>query len=250
MHSIDVNILKCDKKKCKACGEKPKAGNPDGIFKIPRYHKNQNGYLLFVIMIMRFQSSLLQCKAQEYLYFLLASCHNSSTCFFFRGADVSLMEDYVLADDQDVKEHIKYIDSKIAPDRVKDCCGASEFKAATSESSKSSKHDETGMIVACCRHGVVLCACNMHKGETYRHIHFIHKLLHQMNCKFLCYDVICQYWHWAQKVGQQLPEFAKMTEDMKPLLPRLHAYAHVWYCLVSICGIIIKIVRCYNYLLT
>ena len=30
----------------------------------------------------------------------------------------------------------------MATGRVKDCCGSSEFKAATSESYKSSKHDE------------------------------------------------------------------------------------------------------------
>lgn len=89
--------------------------------------------------------------------------------------------------------------------------------------------------MACCRHDIVLAACNIYQGETYRHIHYIHNILHrQFHCTFLCYDVICQYWKWACKVGQIFKEYESMTSEMKAFLSRMHAVAHVWWCYVIV----------------
>lgn len=99
------------------------------------------------------------------------------------------------------------------------------------------KKDEKGVLIACCRHGVILCAADMFQGETYRHAHFIHQKLFKMGCLFLCYDVICKYWPWAKKVEAN-PKlsglFQGMTTEMRAFLSRMHAVAHIWYCFVSL----------------
>lgn len=52
------------------------------------------------------------------------------------------------------------------------------------------------------------------------------------NCKFFCYDVICQYWKFAVDVGSKIERFKPMTEKMKPFLSRWHGLTHTWYCQV------------------
>lgn len=129
-------------------------------------------------------------------------------------------------------------------------CGGNVFKAATDHAARLKKQDERGLTMLCCRHGCVLRAVNMFKGETYRHIHYLHKFAFEKNCKFLCYDVVCQYWLWARKVGDTLghkyEDFKSMTTLMFPFLSRMHAIAHVWYCYVSISLVYLIIFRYFN----
>lgn len=54
-------------------------------------------------------------------------------------------------------------------------CGGNVFKAATDHAARLKKQDERGFTMLCCRHGYVLRAVNMLKGEIYRHIHYLHK---------------------------------------------------------------------------
>lgn len=111
------------------------------------------------------------------------------------------------------------------------------FKAASQgeKSSRNDKLDERGIVVSCCRHGVILRAADIFLGENYRIIHFLHSYLLELNVEFLCYDVVCSYWDWAVKLERMVPEFEGMTEKSKAFLSRMHAVAHVWYCYVSNC---------------
>lgn len=84
----------------------------------------------------------------------------------------------------------------------------------------------------CCRHGITLRAANMFRGETYRIIAFLHAFALKSKVLFFCYDVICRYWPFAQKLGQKNPNFAEFTTLMKPFLSRFHGKAHEWICQV------------------
>ncbi|EFX68139.1 hypothetical protein DAPPUDRAFT_260486 [Daphnia pulex] len=129
----------------------------------------------------------------------------------------SLYGDVVIAFDEDMKNHMAKIDSKVP-------------KAAWSDAGKFQKLDETGIMMRSYRHGIVDRAVNMHHGETFRHTHFMDLDLPEKACTFLCGDVICRYWDWAKKVASLFPEYKRMIEGMKPFLGRMHAKVHEWYC--------------------
>ena len=88
--------------------------------------------------------------------------------------------------------------------------------------------------MACCRHLVILQAVNMFVGESYRHAHFLHNFLYNMGYRIFCYDIVCLYWKWAEKVGKKMKVFSSLTKNMTAFLARFHAIAHVWHCYVSI----------------
>lgn len=111
-------------------------------------------------------------------------------------------------------------------------CGGITFAAARSSSTSFKKLDETGVIMSCCRHGMVFKALDMYKGETFIDTHLMHNNCKLLNCKFFCNDVICRYWKWAKKVSHTFPKFKNLTDDMEGFLPRMHAKAHDWPCQV------------------
>ena len=114
-------------------------------------------------------------------------------------------------------------------------CGASTFKAGKSDSSSSSykKLDETGLISICCRHGTILRMANMYKGETYRIVAYLHNFAANIKTKFFCYDVICRYWPFVQKLGRINSIFKRLSDRMLPFLSRFHGKAHQWLCQVT-----------------
>ena len=96
--------------------------------------------------------------------------------------------------------------------------------------------DETGLIIMGCRHGWVWRALNMFSGETYRHVLYLHEYAKDQNCRFFCYDVVCQYWIFLLKVTQteELRErFESLTEQTVDFLSRWHGKTHAWFCQVS-----------------
>lgn len=72
-------------------------------------------------------------------------------------------------------------------------CGASHWTAAKELAKKSSsKLDEEGLEIAVCRHGVLLMALNMFRGEIFAYPFFLQKKLADMSqgsIKFCCSDV-------------------------------------------------------------
>ena len=86
----------------------------------------------------------------------------------------------------------------------------------------------------CCRHGLVLRAANIHRGETYRVIAFLQWWALQFGILFFCYDVICRYWPFAKKLGNINARFACLTTKMNHFLSRFHEKAHAWSCQVPL----------------
>lgn len=102
--------------------------------------------------------------------------------------------------------------------------------------SKSKKHqDETGLVVAGCRHSIAQAALNMFRGEVYGYAHYLHlHFLYPNNVKFMWEDVICKYWPWAQRVTAGENKMALV--NTKPALSLMHGKSHSWSCQVHVCS--------------
>ena len=74
----------------------------------------------------------------------------------------------------------------------------------------------------------------MTKGETYRHVHYLHDYALVNGCQFFCYDVVCKYWSFAEDLSKANSEFKPHTENMQPFLSRWHGKTHAWYCQVKL----------------
>ncbi|KZS20875.1 Uncharacterized protein APZ42_012312 [Daphnia magna] len=118
----------------------------------------------------------------------------------------------------------------------KDTCGGAAYKAAKSGAIGRKGLSETGGVFCTCRHGYLLRAVDMLKGETYRHVHYLHDFAYRSGCKFLCYDVVCQYWYFAADISEELEEFKCHTKNMQPFLCRWHGKTHAWYCQILFSG--------------
>lgn len=84
-----------------------------------------------------------------------------------------------------------------------------------------------------CGHGVLIQGADMNKGESYRHVHFLHDVALNMGAEILCYDVICNYWPFAQDLAKKVPDFQKHVTTMKPFLSRFHGNTHELFCQVK-----------------
>ena len=112
-------------------------------------------------------------------------------------------------------------------------CGQSRWSAAKNRSSplpSKRGQDETGLVVATCRHSVVLAGVSMYHGERFGYAHYLHQLMFS-DVAFFASDVCCKYWPWTQRVAEQFPEFD--TGDTRPYLSVMHAFAHSYHCQVT-----------------
>ena len=80
---------------------------------------------------------------------------------------------------------------------------------------------------------MILSCVNIFVGEAYKFAHYLHNQLFEKGYQVFCYDIVCMYWTWAEKIGKKFPEFDPLTKKMMPFLPRWHGIAHVWHCYVS-----------------
>ncbi|XP_039898979.1 uncharacterized protein LOC120740587 [Simochromis diagramma] len=88
------------------------------------------------------------------------------------------------------------------------------------------------MEIAICRHGVLLAALNMFRGEIFAYPLFLQRKLAANvpgHITFLCSDVACKYFPYLTKVAQQCPELRNLL-SMRPFLSVMHAKAHTWKC--------------------
>ncbi|KAL4007253.1 hypothetical protein ACER0C_001105 [Sarotherodon galilaeus] len=112
----------------------------------------------------------------------------------------------------------------------KGLCGSSSWTAAKESTKKSTgKLDEEGMEIAVCRHGVLLAALNMFRGEIFAYPLFLQrrKLAASIpgHITFLCSDVACKYFPYLTKVAQ-----LRNPLSMRPFLSVMHVKAHIWKC--------------------
>ncbi|XP_073731715.1 uncharacterized protein [Misgurnus anguillicaudatus] len=150
--------------------------------------------------------------------------------------DSGYFEGLFLCKDEDVSSFVQYIRKKVQHVGGKGVCGAAEFAAAKEFSRKtSSKLDEEGVEVAVCRHGVLLRALNMFRGEIYAYPLYFQKELCTENATFFCADIMCKYWPYLIKVCQACPELRHLL-NMKPFLSVMHAKVHGIKCEIKWSG--------------
>lgn len=52
--------------------------------------------------------------------------------------------------------------------------------------------------------------------------------MHPAGVQFFWEDIVCYYWKWASKIGQE------ETKTMSPALSVMHAKAYKWFCQVCL----------------
>ena len=115
-------------------------------------------------------------------------------------------------------------------------CGLSSWAVGRNNSEKlpsKRSQDVTGLIVATCRHSVILAGCNMYRGESYAYSHYIHQSRFP-DVKYYASDIVCKYWPWAQRVSRRWPEYD--IHGSEPFLSVMHATGHAYYCQITFDG--------------
>ncbi|CAM4658775.1 unnamed protein product [Leuciscus chuanchicus] len=114
-------------------------------------------------------------------------------------------------------------------------CGSSSWTAAKETSKRTFKLDEEGMEVAVCRHGFLLKALNMFRGEIFAYPMYLHKELMCSKPRFIAMDVMCKYWPYLRKSANILPDLQGLTST-RPFLSVMHATAHSTKCEITWSG--------------
>ncbi|KAK4021624.1 hypothetical protein OUZ56_003535 [Daphnia magna] len=135
---------------------------------------------------------------------------------YIKDRSRSLFNSDIIHSDEDVKSHVESIDSVKPRGKGKDTCGDSAYTAGRLESNRKKNMDQTGVLMGSCRHGVILGAANMDRGETYRHVHFLNS---KISCDFFCQDVVCKYFPFAEEIGKTkgLERFAQYLGKIRRL---------------------------------
>ncbi|KAF3861187.1 hypothetical protein F7725_001442 [Dissostichus mawsoni] len=110
-------------------------------------------------------------------------------------------------------------------------CGESHWTAARETSKRASKLDEEGVEIAVCRHGFLLKALNMYRGEIFAYPMFLQKEFQRAS--FLAMDVTCRYVPYLDEVSEALPHLQPLKE-MRYCLSVMHAKAHNTKCEICI----------------
>ncbi|XP_033971570.1 uncharacterized protein LOC117470805 [Trematomus bernacchii] len=134
-----------------------------------------------------------------------------------------------VAEDSAVAAFVDKIQRSLKNTQGRGTCGDSQWTAARETSRRASKLDEEGMEVAVCRHGFLLKALNMYRGEIFAYPLYLQKELVPAKAKFFAMDVACKYWPYMEKAASVLPALQELT-TMKPFLSVMHARAHATKC--------------------
>ncbi|KAK9970033.1 hypothetical protein ABG768_028172 [Culter alburnus] len=137
--------------------------------------------------------------------------------------DPGFFEVLFVAEDSAVSTFVDTIQKAVRNTQGRGTCGDSQWTAARETSRRASKLDEEGMEVAVCRHGFLLKALNMYRGEIFAYPLYLQKELMPAKAKFFAMDVAF------------LPALQELTE-MKPFLSIMHARAHATKCEIKWSG--------------
>lgn len=121
------------------------------------------------------------CKT---IMFVFNSCGSSN--------QDQLHSDKVIESDEEVSEHTSLVESYNGSNKnvsivntwpnlfvlkfwilQTNSCGSTSYKSARNSNSKFKNLDETGLMMASCRHGCMLFAESMFTGENFRCVHFM-----------------------------------------------------------------------------
>ncbi|XP_067269595.1 uncharacterized protein [Pseudorasbora parva] len=149
--------------------------------------------------------------------------------------DSGFFEGLFVAEDSAVSRFVDTVQKAVRNTQGRGTCGDSQWTAARETSRRASKLDEEGMEVAVCRHGFLLKALNMYRGEIFAYPLYLQKELMPARAQFFAMDVACKYWPYLQKVAGVLPALQELT-TMKPFLSVMHARAHATKCEIKWSG--------------
>lgn len=155
--------------------------------------------------------------------------------FFFSSDEPAFFEGLFVAKDSEVSTFTEAIQKAVKNRHGKGKCGDSQWTAARESSRRASKLDEEGMEVAVCRHGFLLKALNMYRGEIFAYPLYLQKELMPAKPQFFAMDVACKYWPYLEKAASVLPALQELTK-MKPFLSVMHARAHATKCEIKWSG--------------
>ncbi|KAL1249433.1 hypothetical protein QQF64_020438 [Cirrhinus molitorella] len=94
-----------------------------------------------------------------------------------RSEEQAIFEGVFIANDEEVTRFVDYIHNTSKHVSGRGVCGG-EWSAARETSQRSaSKVDEEGLELAVCRHGVLLCALNMYRGEIFAYPLYLQRKL-------------------------------------------------------------------------
>ncbi|XP_073725211.1 uncharacterized protein [Misgurnus anguillicaudatus] len=133
-----------------------------------------------------------------------------------KGSEEPYFDGTFIAKDTDVHHFVDEIGSKIKSSAGKGICGASQWSAARETARRASKLDEEGLEVVVCRHGVLLKALNMYRGEIFAYPLYLQKELQAAtNGQFYCTDIACKYWPYLEKLAVSMMELRPLLQ-MRP----------------------------------
>ncbi|ROL52540.1 hypothetical protein DPX16_11645, partial [Anabarilius grahami] len=148
------------------------------------------------------------------------------------SSDSSFFEGAFIAEDTSVSAFVDVL-HKALPGQGR--CGSSSWTAAKETSRRTFKLDEEGMEVAVCRHGFLLKALNMFRGEIFAYPMYLHKELMSSKPRFIAMDVMCKYWPYLHKSANILPDLQGLM-SIRPFLSVMHATAHSTKCEITWSG--------------
>ncbi|XP_051272930.1 uncharacterized protein LOC127372973 [Dicentrarchus labrax] len=153
-----------------------------------------------------------------------------------KGSEEPYFDGTFIAKDCDVHHFVEDVQSKMKSTAGRGICGASKWSAARETARKASKLDEEGLEVVVCRHGVLLKALNMYRGEIFAYPLFLQKELQAAtNGQFYCTDIACKYWPYLEKLAVSMVDLRPLLQ-MRPFLSVMHAKAHSTKCEITWSG--------------
>ncbi|XP_052445555.1 uncharacterized protein LOC127987313 [Carassius gibelio] len=122
-----------------------------------------------------------------------------------RSEEQAIFEGIFIAKDEDVTRFVDNIHSTTKHVSGRGVCGG-EWSAARETSQRSaSKVDEEGLEVTVCRHGVLLCALNMYRGEIFAYPLYLQENLASRQVTFFLYGCDLQILALPAKSYKKLP---------------------------------------------
>ncbi|XP_029921386.1 uncharacterized protein LOC115369027 [Myripristis murdjan] len=147
-----------------------------------------------------------------------------------KGSEEPYFDGTFIAKDAEVNHFVEDIKRTLKSTAGKGVCGASQWSAARETARRANKLDEEGLEVAVCRHGVLLKALNMYRGEIFAYPLYLQKELQAATRgQFYCTDIACKYWPYLEKVAVSMLDLRPLLQ-MKPFLSVMHAKAHSTKC--------------------
>ncbi|KAK2906701.1 hypothetical protein Q8A67_005686 [Cirrhinus molitorella] len=147
-----------------------------------------------------------------------------------KGSEKPYFDGTFIAKDTDVHHFVDEIRSKMKSTAGRGLCGASQWSAARETARRASKLDEEGLEVVVCRHGMLLRALNMYRGEIFAYPLYLQKELQAAtNGQFYCMDIACKYWPYIEKLAVSMLDLRPLLQ-MRPFLSVMHAKAHSTKC--------------------